>query len=229
MIINDTHLYAASFMQPASKLAFLEAIIAYTADGTEPDGLPDEIMPTWVLVKKDIDNCKASTDAKSAAGRKSAEQKRNRASTESQQTGNSDSTEVQQNPNRASTDGQQNANSVTTDSQQTVNRSQLNEKEKIKLKGKPLEREKEKEREKEFDPPTLEEVQAYIDCNLGHVVPKPDAQTFLDHYAAQGWIRGNGIPIRDWQAALRLWAGNEGRFGRRKPDGGDFDVFYGDD
>lgn len=32
------------------------------------------------------------------------------------------------------------------------------------------------------------------------------ATDFFHHYAAQGWIAGNGIPIHNWQHKLREWA-----------------------
>jgi len=51
-----------------------------------------------------------------------------------------------------------------------------------------------------FKPPTLEEVQTY--CKERN--NKVDAETFIDHYTANGWIRGK-TKIKDWKACVRTW------------------------
>lgn len=52
-----------------------------------------------------------------------------------------------------------------------------------------------------FSPPSVEEVKVYCESNgLRHINP----QKFVDHYTANGWIRGN-TPVRDWQAIARIW------------------------
>jgi len=41
-----------------------------------------------------------------------------------------------------------------------------------------------------------------------------DAEQFLDFYTANGWVQGKqGKPIKDWQAAVRNWEKNHGKFG----------------
>ena len=52
-----------------------------------------------------------------------------------------------------------------------------------------------------FNPPTLEEVQAYCIERENSV----DAAHFLDYYAANGWVQGKGKPIKDWKACVRTW------------------------
>lgn len=56
---------------------------------------------------------------------------------------------------------------------------------------------------KRFIPPTIEEVRAY--CEERHNAI--DAQVFVDHYAASGWMRGK-TPIKDWKACVRTWERN---------------------
>ena len=56
------------------------------------------------------------------------------------------------------------------------------------------------ERGKRFDPPTVEEVQAYCSERNNSV----DAQTFVDFYASKGWVVGKN-PMKDWKAAVRTW------------------------
>lgn len=58
---------------------------------------------------------------------------------------------------------------------------------------------------KRFTPPTLEEVKAYCESRKNSV----NAQRFIDHYTANGWVQGKGKPIRDWKAAVRTWESNE--------------------
>ena len=40
-----------------------------------------------------------------------------------------------------------------------------------------------------------------------------DAEAFLNHYTANGWVQGRGKPIKDWQAAMRNWKLRKGEFG----------------
>ena len=74
-----------------------------------------------------------------------------------------------------------------------------------------------------FTSPTPSEVSGFIEehkkmkpgwprCNL-------DADQFVDHYDAQGWIGGNGIPITDWKAMVRKW-GNKAPDSSRGDQGG---------
>ena len=39
-----------------------------------------------------------------------------------------------------------------------------------------------------------------------------DAQAFLDHYEANGWVQGKGKPIKNWKAAIRNWNRREPEF-----------------
>lgn len=50
--------------------------------------------------------------------------------------------------------------------------------------------------------PTADEAAAYFAANC----LRGDAQEFLDHYEAQGWVRGNGMPVSDWRAQARIWS-----------------------
>ncbi|MCD7838774.1 MAG: helix-turn-helix domain-containing protein [Clostridiales bacterium] len=54
--------------------------------------------------------------------------------------------------------------------------------------------------QKKFIPPTVEEVEAYCREN-GYQI---DAQLFVDHYQANGWMRGKN-KIKDWRACARTW------------------------
>lgn len=54
-----------------------------------------------------------------------------------------------------------------------------------------------------FKPPSLEQVKAYCNERLNSV----DAESFIDHYASNGWMRGK-TKIKDWKACVRTWEKN---------------------
>lgn len=60
-----------------------------------------------------------------------------------------------------------------------------------------------KSAKKRFIAPTVEEVQAYCK-ERGNFI---DAQHFIDHYTANGWLVGKN-PMKDWKAAIRTWERN---------------------
>lgn len=55
-----------------------------------------------------------------------------------------------------------------------------------------------------FTPPTVEEVSAYCRERGNHV----DAQRFIDHYSANGWMVGKNR-MKDWRASVRTWERSE--------------------
>lgn len=62
-----------------------------------------------------------------------------------------------------------------------------------------------KKRSARFVPPSPDEVDAYI-AQQGY--SGFTGQQLVDHYAANGWRRGN-TPIRDWKACVRTWWNRE--------------------
>lgn len=61
---------------------------------------------------------------------------------------------------------------------------------------------KEEKEPRRFAPPSLEEVQSYI-TEKGYPL---DAEAFMAHYTANGWVQSSGRPIKDWKAAVVTWA-----------------------
>ena len=59
-----------------------------------------------------------------------------------------------------------------------------------------------------FTPPTLEEVRDYCHERKNGI----DPQKFIDHYEANGWIRGK-TKIKDWKACVRTWEKTTERYG----------------
>ena len=74
-------------------------------------------------------------------------------------------------------------------------------------KASPGEVSREERRASRFTPPAEDEVRAYA-AEAGLLL---DAAAFVDFYESCGWKVGNK-PMRSWQAAVRNWARNEGRF-----------------
>lgn len=83
----------------------------------------------------------------------------------------------------------------------------------------PSRRDQDKDKDKDTDiggaggkrtmPPTVDEVAAFCLERENGI----DAQDFVDHYQANGWMRGKS-KLKDWKAAVRTWEKN-----RDKPKG----------
>jgi hypothetical protein len=66
-------------------------------------------------------------------------------------------------------------------------------------------------------PPKLEWVAAFCAERENGI----DAQEFIDHYEASGWVRGKSkTKIVDWQAAIRTWEKNRGNGSRQTTGAG---------
>ena len=56
--------------------------------------------------------------------------------------------------------------------------------------------------------PDRSEVRAWFEAN-GHGMPtarlREEADAFYDHFSAQGWVTGAGVPISRWQAKASAW------------------------
>lgn len=83
----------------------------------------------------------------------------------------------------------------TNDSQATEKHTNKNEKNE----------KNEKNDIRRFTPPTYEQVSSYCSERNNNV----DAQRFVDHYQANGWMRGK-TKMKDWKAAVRFWERSNG-------------------
>ena len=86
-----------------------------------------------------------------------------------------------------------------------INKHKLNETSKEVPKG----------TKKKFIPPSVEEVRAYC-IERGNGI---DADLFIDHYTANGWVQGQGKPIKDWKACVRTWEKRKGTTNTHKKNG----------
>lgn len=64
-----------------------------------------------------------------------------------------------------------------------------------------------------FRKPSVGEVSAYALEMLYDL----DAQAFVDHYEACGWVVGKNKPMKDWKAAVRQWNRRQGEFEKEPP------------
>ena len=44
-----------------------------------------------------------------------------------------------------------------------------------------------------------------IEYFVGKNYDKEEAEAFFDHYEAQGWLRGNGLPVSNWRVQAENW------------------------
>lgn len=63
-----------------------------------------------------------------------------------------------------------------------------------------------------FEPPTPGQVRDYAQASGMRGF---DYAAFVDHYAAQGWVRSNGLPVADWRPLCRSWAARQAEFDAR--------------
>jgi len=80
---------------------------------------------------------------------------------------------------------------IRTDSYDTVQRNE---------KSVPRGEERRGEKKGRFTPPTVKEIEDYCRERSNDV----DAQKFMDHYEANGWMRGKA-KIKNWKACVRTW------------------------
>lgn len=83
----------------------------------------------------------------------------------------------------------------SSDSETTVKHTNKNEKNE----------KNEKNNIRRFTPPTYEQVSSYCLERNNNV----DAHRFVDHYEANGWMRGK-TKMKDWKAAVRFWERSNG-------------------
>lgn len=95
--------------------------------------------------------------------------------------------------NFGNANNQSTINQQSNNNQSTINQQQLNKDNKGNKGNKEI-------KEGRFTPPTLSEVQAYIEEKGYHV----DADSFIDFYASKGWMVGKN-KMKDWKASVRTW------------------------
>lgn len=73
-------------------------------------------------------------------------------------------------------------------------------------------------------PPPLEEISAYFQSrNVPPAIATRESERFRDYHESRGWLVGRA-PMRSWQAAVRTWIGNMGKWQEAPPPGGESRV-----
>ena len=85
------------------------------------------------------------------------------------------------------TDRRKDANALQTQSERNANQEPITNNQKPIKRGK-------------FIPPTVQEIARYC-SERGNGI---DPQAFLNHYQANGWVRGK-TKVKDWKACVRTW------------------------
>ena len=101
---------------------------------------------------------------------------------------------------------------VSLSSIKGLNSSLYGVKEKEKDKEKDINTDSKKKRVEVSDIPTVSEISSCMESWLTAQGISPESfdidelpQKFHDHYASQGWLRSNGMPIRKWQPLVSQW------------------------
>ena len=155
----------------------LTAIFKY-ASGAEPDGMDDMTRMAFSFIKSDMDEnaekYQKTVNARRESGKKGGRPK------------SSESDEKQKKQMLLDESKDKQKNPVYEDEYVNVN----DKDKKISI--------------RRFTPPTLEEVQGYIQ-EQGYAV---DAHRFIDFYSSKGWMVGKN-KMKDWRAAIRGWASRD--------------------
>ena len=194
---------AASVLSEGQRSELFAALAEYGFYGTEPDGLPSELMAFFVLARDDIDNSKAMRSRGERGGRPSK-------NTQVAEVIEMPEPEVPETPEPEVSEP---AEPEVSDTEEP----QVSDGAKPRVSGKakpnpiqssPDQSSPDQKREgrasaarPRFRPPTVEDVRAYAEgagCNV-------DAERFVDYYASNGWKVGRS-PMRDWRAAARNWS-----------------------
>ena len=85
------------------------------------------------------------------------------------------------------TDRRKDANALQTQSERNANQEPITNNQETIKRGK-------------FIPPTVQEIARYC-SERGNGI---DPQAFLNHYQANGWVRGK-TKVKDWKACVRTW------------------------
>ncbi len=183
--MRDTFIFYRSFKDSMSdlpdkdKLLMYEAIADYSLDLKEPalSGFPKALFSLIrPILDANIQRWKNGRKGSAPIGNINA-----RKTTEKQPRDNRNSTEKQPNKDK----------DVNKDKEYNIKNKDVNVEDKSSMNT---------DKSTRFVPPTLSEVQDYIQKNSYSV----DASTFIDFYTSKGWMVGSN-KMKDWKAAVRTW------------------------
>lgn len=183
----------------ADQLMLYKAIADYALDGIEPDtstlGALGRLCWTAICpnIKSGVTNFRNGCNGGAPKGNKNAKKqpKNNPNSTEKQPAETSNENE-NENEN-----GNEYINKLSNESKESADKPH-----------------KVASKRTAFVAPPIEEVTNYFLTIEG---TKNDAEYFYDHFTANGWKVSGKSPMKDWQAAARIWMRRNSEFNNPKP------------
>lgn len=181
MQLLDSHIEAGQELSAKDRQAYYTALIEYLYYGKEPN-LKGPAKAVFVAIRPTLDNSKARAEAGSRGGSRKQKQPKREAKPESNSEANTEANAKQTGKQtRSKTGSYQDSSSPSYSSSYSPSVG---------------------EGSGEGEIPTPEAVTAYFQANL--LRGNPDE--FYDHYASQGWVKGNGMAVCDWRAQARKWS-----------------------
>lgn len=183
----------------ADQLMLYKAIADYALDGIEPDtstlGALGRLCWTAICpnIKSGVTNFRNGCNGGAPKGNKNAKKqpKNNPNSTEKQPAETSNENE-NENEN-----GNEYINKLSNESKESADKPH-----------------KAASKRTAFVAPPIEEVIDYFSTIEG---TKNDAECFYDHFTSNGWKVSGKSPMKDWQAAARIWMRRKPEFNTPKP------------
>ncbi|WP_298578734.1 hypothetical protein [uncultured Olegusella sp.] len=188
VLIQDDMYEAAAMMTKKQGSEFLLALLHYGFTGEEPTG-KCPWLPTFIACKNRIDMSKRARErAQNMANARYSK----REDTDKQPVNKPADAQAECTSNMHEQDAQAECTSNMHEQHPEIEYEYENNKSK----------KKEIKRKKKENPPTVEEVAAYVaEHNFTHV----DPETFVSYYASQGWKKANGQALSDWKIACSGW------------------------
>ena len=186
MNIVDSFIDGALEFPAKERDALIAAGAIYMRTGEEPQGLKGACKGFWIAMLPVLRNSRARSESGAAGGKQN--RKQNPKQTESKQGSKREAkpeANAKQNPKQ--TESKQGSKGRSYQDYPSPSSFSSIE-EGVQGEG--------------FEPPDPDGVAAYFGANC----LKGDPGAFYDYFAAQGWVRANGMPVEDWRALARSWS-----------------------
>jgi outer membrane biosynthesis protein TonB len=183
---------ALAMLDKDSRGRMFIAICEYGCYGTEPEFSDPALAAMFTLLRDDIDNSKEMRGRATKGGRPKKPQVEEVSENQKPEVSENQKPEVSKNQKPEVSKNQK--PEVSENQKPKPNQTKPNQVNTPPKGGAGGET-------KVFKPPTLEEVKAYAAEKRFDL----DAESFIDHYAANGWKVGGRAAMKDWKAAVRNW------------------------
>lgn len=213
MEIFDSFVEAGRQMAKKDRGAYYEALIDFIAYGEEPEGLTGAPAAVMCAIMPVLRNSRARAEAGARGGRsrKAKAQATDEANTQANTQAKAEAKPQAKAKAKRETNTvpNSNSNSNTKTSKNDVS-VLLEANPEAPLPAPPLMIAA--MAAAPFEPPTPAQVRDYAQASGMRGF---DYAAFVDHYAAQGWRRANGLPVADWKPLCRNWAARQAEYDAR--------------